>query len=308
MNKKFKKITVFLLVFIIILSVSLNTFAWSSNEWNNVTSSSGIGTGHKSMILTFPTMFFTKGGGNETTNRENTAEAARLTDSESYNLAATKNTYNGSTNYSPYHAKSEYSMDSVISHAGFLYELAKKSLSGTYLNTTLSSYTTSKSYSAGGYSGTINTTTQKRIVSDLNSLMSGFTISSSYDQGYVILGVYLHLIEDIYAHRAKFTQDKVDSIPNISNFTGYTAATLKAKIGTNGIPMIRLKDYLPTTGNTYNTYTGLSNNGVYEDNPFYWSERFTAARTATGNQLGYMLYDGSFSFSNYSITLYDAAY
>ncbi len=330
MNTKFKKTAVLLVVVITTLSSSLNALAWSSANWKAVDDNgSGGGTGHWSLVDKMSeSLFASPSAPNDTdfsTHKDIVAEAAYQTDYLDCMSAETGNTIN----LSPYHAKAElngtttgskgYALSTVTNqHLKFLYELARRRLVlGSKLDLV------SSNYSGDTYYGvTIGQTMKRRIVDDLvelnqELLNQGYDMSKVDHQGYMVLGVYFHLLEDIYAHRAEFTQSMVSNIDAAHiNYTGTDTEKrtwLKGKIGTSGIPMIRLKDFLIdsglsvsyTIGSVTNTVV-CADNQAYEDNPFYFSARYTSAVDATNKEIREIMADidddnaTDFSFPTYS--------
>ena len=332
MITKNKKIICFLVAVITVLSVSMNAFAWTKDMWNTIPDNgSSQGTGHKSMILKIGASI---GNVNfkcpastdtDTDNHRNiVAEAARLTDALDCMSAENGNT----VNLSPYHAKAQldgttgssgYSLATVRDqHLKFLYELARRRLVlGSKLDLISSNYTADTYYGV-----TINLAMKRRIVDDL-TVLNAQLVAEGYDmtkvdhQGYMVLGVFFHLLEDIYAHRAKVTKDMVSSTSNANyikaaDFTSTTVrSNLLTLLSSTSIPMIRLKDYLKSDSSlsasyTNGTMTGLSAASAYEDNPFYYSSRYSAAYNATVSQLSKIMADTDsddatdFSFTTYS--------
>lgn len=186
--------------------------------------------------------------------------------------------------YSPYHAKSQYSLDEVKQHILFLYELARRRI---MLKEDFSE--TVGNYNGNHYNNiAISQKMQRRIVQDIIEMESAkgkktdkndsSKIIAEWDmpsklekaedktlgKGYMILGVFLHLIQDLQAHRAKFirnmlfdthsgfyTEDSfVDNIlgsrinhKNIIN-DNLKQSLVNTLNSIGWIPMIRLKDYL----------------------------------------------------------------
>ena len=148
-------------------------------------------------------------------------------------------------------------------------------------------------------------------------------------QGWMIAGVYLHLLGDIFAHRAKIiksmafsensvnsTYDEMTMVPGASgsrideeHIPGSKRQALYDKLtATGGIPAIRLKDYLfgkdDEQSILYNgTYLSVSAAQAYEDNPFFYSHRYEASEDATEESLEDMWLDTgqttTFSFEDY---------
>ncbi len=139
-------------------------------------------------------------------------------------------------------------------------------------------------------------------------------------QCYMVLGVFFHLLEDIYAHRAQVTKDMVNTSSNANyikaaDFKSTTERsnllTYLSNSSTPSIPMIRLKGYLKSDSSLSASYpngtmTGLSAASAYEDNPFYYSSRYSAAYNATVSQLSKIMADtdsddsADFTFTTYS--------
>lgn len=259
MNRKLRKSVAFFVVIATVLSVSLNSFAWFPSK-------------HASIINSFLDNYFIRNGVNY---KSVVADAAKYADNEAYMKASSIRKVGTAYIISPYHAKSNlkcttvqatsytstngqgYSFSDVDTIARFLYGLAQKGIGGNTINLNQSSY-----------SSNVN----KRIVQDLQELIdtqfSGTT--SNYKRGYIILGVFAHLVQDIYAHRARVTESRIKEMNADGYFSNYSGALADAKTY-NGIPMIRLKDYLK--GN---------DNDIYEDNPDYWTERIMWANDVTG--------------------------
>lgn len=321
MNTKFKKVVAILVVALTALSLSITSFAWPANKWNSV-NGNGQGTGHKSMIENLSSAKFTcpaaPSDTDYATHKEIVALAAYYTDAlDIMDAAATTNGV-----YSPYHAKTNYTLTEVKQHAKFLYELARRRLVlGKKLDLVSSNYSQTKTYYYDAY---IEVDTKNRIIDDLSVLNDeladlGYDMDKIDNQGYMVLGVYFHLLEDIYCHRAILTSSQIDTSGFIidSSHINYGTSTttlaqkktwLKNQIGTSGIPMIRLKDYLLSNGegekllSVPNTTNLVSAAGAYEDNPFFYASRYAAAYSATNTQLSSIMKDVDdacdFSFSN----------
>ncbi|KNY30316.1 hypothetical protein [Pseudobacteroides cellulosolvens] len=283
MNKKSSKIVAFLMVITLILSVGLNSFAWSSDINKNPEN-------HKSLVTGLSSSYFTKDGVNYKTI---VANAAIYTDSEDYMDASSIQKVGNSYIISPYHAKANlscttvqatsttnssshgYSFTTVLNTASFLYDLAQTGIQGYSINLNPDSYTSN---------------VEKRIVQDLQKLINNkFSGTTSYTKkGFIILGVFLHLIQDVYAHRASVTVDRIKNIGS-ANFSNYSGA-INAANSYNGIVMIRLKDYGPKASS-------------FEDNSDYWPERYSAAESATLDQVTRITSNSYFSFNRYGINL-----
>lgn len=304
-KKVFKSFCAGSLVVIMCSSLVNSAFAWPSNQWHSVSDDGyGRGTGHASMIgkIAFDT--------NE--HREITQMAARLTDElDCMDAGATT-----AGIYSPYHAKSEYSMDDVKKHLKFLYELARRRIVlGSQLDLDPSDYKSSSYYGAE-----LDVATKRRIIKDLQEVvkkekLDGHNMTNVKNQGYMVLGVYFHLLEDTYCHRAKFTSGLVGTIHS-DHFTSNGKNELIKKIASrNGIPMIRLKDYLKDsfpmsyTVKSETKTVNASKAAAYEDNPFFYTTRYSAAYKATKDQLKNILNDKSsdsskFVFNTYGVSLF----
>lgn len=230
--------------------------------------------------------------------------------------------------YSPYHAKTDYSLDQVKQHILFLYELARRRI---MLKEAFSETITD--YYGDNYKGVaISQKMQRRIVKDIIDMKSAkgqktdkndsSKIIAEWDmpsklekakdktvgKGYMILGVFLHLIQDLQAHRAKFIRNMLFDVHSgfytedsfVDNILGSRInhkniindnlkQSLVITLNSIGwIPMIRLKDYLKDNisvtikGATYNC---KSKNQAYEDNPFYFADRFTVAEVTSKDYL-----------------------
>lgn len=141
----------------------------------------------------------------------------------------------------------------------------------------------------------------------------------------MVLGVYFHLLADIYCHRATVpltmafqsadstkvwssmvygSSDTVSKIAgsHMSNASGLLTAVQNA----SGMPMIRLNDYLTDTLTI--TYDGTSYSvtdaGAYEDIPFFYSNRYSVSISAISSKLTSIWNDtadtNTYTFSTYS--------
>lgn len=294
MNRKSKVICCFLLSLITTFSISLNSFAWGSSR-------------HGSMVEAQDNTYFTKGGVNYKSLTARASKYTDDTDNTEWNMDASSVLKVGSDYIiSPYHAKANlscttvqatmseskmtsaekrsvgYSLSSVKLTANFLYNLAKTGISGKGVKLEPSLYTDK---------------VQKRIVIDLKNLIDNAfkddfkkTDSKSethYKKGYIILGVYLHLIQDIPAHRAAVKSSLIKNEMKKSDFSDYNGAIKTA--GSNGIPMIRLKDYL--IGNE---------NSLYEDNINFLPIRYRVSQNTTADEVREVFNGKSFSFPNFT--------
>lgn len=253
--------------------------SWTAGKWLD-----GSNTGHEAMVNA---MDFTSSCLRPNTETEGihnkwiVARAARQTDGIKQ-LSAADDTYRdangavvakekgGTRMLSPYHAKSEYALSEVLSHLHFLYELARRRL---ILRSNLD-------LNAGNYKGntyygvSIPLQTKKRIIADLNvlykdletSCKNTINMNTVMAKGFMVLGVFLHLVQDIQAHRAVVKLNMVFCSSQTADY--YTADVMGETIsnsrinGTNilnaatgsylfrifkdqgPMPIIRLKDFL----------------------------------------------------------------
>ena len=299
---------------------------WSKKEWNEVNDSNG--NGHKSLINAMSPSYFGSESDNLTTkvnNRSITAIACEFTDLNG-RLSASgdgnkERNEDGSINYSsenvhcysPYHGKSQYTLNETLNHLFFLYELARRRIvlnHGLELNP--QSYNGDKYYSVY-----IGQKMKRRIIADMadlygwveNYFSNWFSMNDNQKKGYMVLGVYLHLVQDIQCHRALVTKDMLyskadgtlyygydvfgklsgDCRINGSNIIGVSNSSydiyweLYNKIlNNNGIPFVRLKDYLNNSINISISSIGYSGSVgktlAYEDNPYFYSERYSTGK------------------------------
>ena len=316
------------------------TGSWNSDKWTDHSESSG----HYSIINNMNISYFSWGATNDTqktNNRMLVAGAANLTDCIP-SLSASgegnaerdangeimylyradgellrddqgnpkfKNIY---PNYSPYHGKSQYNMKQVVQHLSFLYELARRRLA---LNSAFDMNV--GNYKADTYhSIRIDKQTKRRIIADMGTLYqrmkenykdSAADVTTTRGMGYMILGAFLHLVQDIQAHRAIVTRKMV--FPTESYEVGYDRDAMEVnadqckicyanilgrdkdeidmtrpqKLSTvidkyNGIPFIRLKDFLikNVIVYRYSPYECSAAEG-YEDNPYFFRRRYQSA-------------------------------
>lgn len=264
----------------------------------------------RTKVNSIPLSYFKGSTTDQTAYRNITAEAVIQTDKE-YMSATDKGNY-GRNEYgerltkeapkmfSPYHAKSEYSLDEVKQHVLFLYELARRRIIlEEPFSTTVSDYNGNSYFNIA-----IPQKMQRRIVVDLRELKEKVNLASNNNVlgvGYMIFGVFLHLVQDMQAHRAKvdvsmilksdgsyydedlFGQYVSENHINGDNFLNKSNKLQDLKIRTQssvGMPMIRLKDYLKENVNIVvngKSYSPISAAGAYEDNPFFYSDRFSMA-------------------------------
>lgn len=316
------------------------TGSWNSDKWTDHSESSG----HYSIINNMNISYFSWGASNDTqktNNRMLVAGAANLTDcipslsasgeGNAERDANGKITYlyradgellrddqgnpkfkNIYPNYSPYHGKSQYNMKQVVQHLSFLYELARRRLA---LNSAFDMNV--GNYKADTYhSIRIDKQTERRIIADMGTLYqrmkenykdSAADVTTTRGMGYMILGVFLHLVQDIQAHRAIVTRKMV--FPTESYEVGFDRDAMEVnadqckicyanilgrdkdeiditrpqKLSTvidkyNGIPFIRLKDFLikNVIVYRYSPYECSAAEG-YEDNPYFFRRRYQSA-------------------------------
>lgn len=296
--------------------------SWSKREWQKIERTEG--TGHSTIIDNMPTSYFSRGtNGNYTLQVHNRWIVAdtifRVDDIES--LSAGNKT-------SPYHAKTKFSLSEIKwTQLAFLYELSRRRLMlNSQLDLNSANYTASDSY----YGVQIGLSLKRRIVNDMkvmyNNLKSyyaskgiGISMDTAVQRGYMVLGVYLHLLQDTYCHRAGITWETLcanssgtvcygydafgqtcsDSRINGTNLSGNEYSKYWDCVDYikryNRLPIIRLKDKLPekikqiiVNGVTYN---GISRAQAYEDNPFFISNRFAASYDVTKSMINYMMGD-----------------
>lgn len=321
---------------------------WNSHTWGNKIGEEG--TGHKSIINQMSTNYF--GKENESyeeklRNKSIVGRAIELADSLEW-LSATNNLGNkdrlqsgeidyGSTKYchSPYHAKSQYTLNETVQHLKYLYELSRRRL---VLNSPLNLKATDYSYTNSYYGVYIDKKIKRRMIVDLSAVYdhisvwfsNEFSMNTTERKGYMVLGIFLHLVQDMQCHRAivtknmlycnnegsvfygydTFTDSRTSSTINLLNIAGVKEGKgdwsyynlLYNKVNQNGgIPITRLKDVYKDT-----FYISLCNEPIsaaqaYEDNPYFYRDRFTTAicfskeyintmRKDTGSTMGFKYY------------------
>lgn len=326
----------------------LVTAQWNSNTWGNEIGKEG--TGHKSLINQMSTNYFGKGSesySEKVRNKSIVARAIELTDSLEW-LSATDELGNkerlssgqidyGSSKYchSPYHAKSQYTLNETVEHLKYLYELSRRRL---VLNSPLNLKATEYSYTNSYYGVTIDKKIKRRMIVDLSAVYdhlsvwfsNEFSMDTTERKGYMVLGVFLHLVQDMQAHRAIVTKNMLYCNNDGTVFHGYdtftdsgTASTIDLsniagvkegkgdwsyynllfnKINKNGgIPIIRLKDVYKSNFYISLSKVPVSASQAYEDNPYFYRDRFTTAiifseayittmREDTGSTMGFKYY------------------
>lgn len=318
--------------------------SWSMERWLDGSATSG----HYTIINNIPLSYFSFGAANDTektNNRWITAISAQRTDSiKRMSASGTGNSYrnangeiaDGTTKcYSPYHAKSDYTLAQVVQHLGFLYELARRRLVlNQDITFNVQGYTNNEYYGAK-----LDNRMIRRIIVDLrelyNNLVSyysgtGVKINSVAGRGYMVLGVFLHLVQDMEAHRAivsrgiifsgsgvgsYYTSDKSGGMMgecriNGNNIYGnpdsgtgsysYTCLTLYNQLLYATMPIIRLKDYLKGKNEDDKTRCTITYQGktyrclgaqAYEDNPYFASYRFSFAQNYSQSYIDRMKSD-----------------
>jgi len=141
-------------------------------------------------------------------------------------------------------------------------------------------------------------------------------------------------LTDLYAHRAQvpvemvcksktaFNDKSVFDVKTYANSkvgkecikSGLTAKSVYDKInGTSGIPMIRLKDYIADPipaelkiNNTTYAKNTISNNRAFEDNPYFWTYRYSCSVSALKSKISGMAEDNgdttTYTLSTYAST------
>ena len=305
--------------------------SWSSEAWLGKDES--LGTGHYSLMNKLSISYF----GNDyesdtekTNNRTIAADAARRIDllewtSSTHDLGNAPRNIKGYIDtslsghcYAPYHAKAQYDMNEILNQMFFLYELARRRLVlGSNLSLDPLSYSGDKYYSVY-----IGEKMKRRIIVDLSamyehqSIIFGGSINMNTvrHKGYMVLGVFLHLVQDIQAHRAKVTHNMLFDKADGTVYYGYdnmadSAADSKIcganiigvssgnydkywelynKIHSDGsIPMNKLKTFLNNNGIPH-TCTRAQ---AYEDNPNFYRDRYTSAHNFTWAYINRMYND-----------------
>lgn len=210
----------------------------------------------------------------------------------------------------------------------FLYELARRRLvRNSPLDMTATNYKGAKYYSVP-----ITLEMKRRIIVDMKTLYgrltshykgTGVNVTSTTGQGYMVLGVMLHLVQDIQAHRAivpwnmvfsssdKTTEGYKSDVMGLLSSNSKISYTNIAGSGNNkgkpamlgaaikkydGIPFIRLKDFLPskvtvTCGSGSKTYENCEPAEAYEDNPYFFRKRYFSAVNFSKNYINDLIND-----------------
>lgn len=322
--------------------------SWNSYSWQGID-----GTGHFTIINKMPLSCFGKQNESDTEktyHRWIAARASYLTDnlewlSGSHVLGkANRNdageiVMDGQEFKPPYHASSTYSINEVVSsHLQFLYELARRRIVlGSKLDLVATNYSGNTYYKVG-----ISRKMKRRIIVDLRAVHEHTSVyfqnypidmNTAINQGYMVLGVFLHLVGDIQAHRAQIKFDMLFAKSDGMIYYGYdnfAASAGESRI--NGLNIIGMPNNFDTYWELYNLlkqgpipmirlqarlkdsftigYNGQQYNctkaSAYEDNPYFYSDRFDTAcwfswayidrmNRDTGNystQTGYFYADG----------------
>ena len=319
------------------------TGSWNNDKWLDQSESSG----HYSIINNMDISCFSWGASNDTqkiNNRTLVAGSANLTDcipslsasgegnaerDANGEIVYSKGKYSQvNPSYSPYHGKSEYGIIPVVQHLSFLYELARRRLvRNSPLDMTATNYKGAKYYSVP-----ITLEMKRRIIVDMKTLYgrltshykgTGVNVTSTTGQGYMVLGVMLHLVQDIQAHRAivpwhmvfsssdKTTEGYKSDVMGLLSSNSKISYTNIAGSGNNkgkpamlgaaikkydGIPFIRLKDFLPskvtvTCGSGSKTYENCEPAEAYEDNPYFFRKRYFSAVNFSKNYINDLIND-----------------
>ena len=319
------------------------TGSWHNDTWKDGSPSSG----HYSIINSMSISYFSWGASNDTQKTNNkilVAGSANLTDCISSlsakeegnaerdvngEIVYSKGKYSQvNPSYSPYHGKSEYGIIPVVQHLSFLYELARRRLvRNSPLDMTATNYKGAKYYSVP-----IPLEMKRRIIVDMKTLYDrlknhygpkGIDVTSTTGQGYMVMGVMLHLVQDIQAHRAivpwdmvfsssdKTTEGYKNDVMGLLSSNSKISYTNIAGSGNNkgkpamlgaaikkydGIPFIRLKDFLPVTvtvtcGAGSKTYENCEPAEAYEDNPYFFRKRYFSAVNFSKNYINDMMND-----------------
>ncbi len=298
--------------------------SWSKDSWQNESSSNGTGhysmiNGLDTEYFAAGASDYTS----KCYNRWIVADSAYRVDTlEQFkpDSEVWKKDKNLSSNnrYSPYHANTHYSTGELCAPINFLYELARRRIVlGKQLSMNSSSYNNKDEYK-GVY---IPVDMKKKIVDNMQAMYSnlkahyGSTINMDLpiSRGYMVLGVLLHLVEDFYCHRAKVTWDMLSA--SADGYTGWydvfgeTCNDSHIYCGNlsgngndwsnywrclnyiktyGGMPINRLKERLNSSISincNNKTYNSLSGNQAYEDNPFFYSNRYAASLYVTKSVL-----------------------
>nr|MBP3598371.1 S8 family peptidase [Eubacterium sp.] len=309
--------------------------SWNARDWKKIDN-----TGHFTIINNLPLSYFGKGNESDTQrtyNRWITARASYQTDKLPYLSASSKLAkYNrnavgevdstmGGHCYPPYHANAHHTLTEVtMEHLQFLYELARRRL---ILNSNLDLVATN--YNGDYYYGVyIGRKMKRRIIVDLKTVHeqlkidcqnNSINMNTIQSKGYMVLGVFLHLVADIQAHRAQVSVDMMYAKPDGTIYYPYdhfVASREESRINLgnlDGVPstwdtywkvyglvkagelsMNELKQYMTTktititcNGQTY-TFEKEKSARAYEDNPYFWGDRIDTARWFVGSYIDRM--------------------
>lgn len=321
--------------------------SWLKDAWENETRSDG--TGHYSMINGLDTGYFARGAADYTGmvhNRWIVADTAyKVDDLDDFkNKTWTDENSDKNDKYPPYHANTHYTTGELCAPINFLYELSRRRLVlGEQLSMDSSAYNNKNEYK-GVY---IPVTMKKKMVDNMlamynflkNYYGSSINMDSPYSRGYMVLGVLMHTLEDFYCHRAKVTWEMIsasndgsvgwydvfgatcnDSHINCNNFSGNNWANYWKCIRYiktyGGMPINNLKPKMNSVitiicNNQSKTFYNKANM-VYEDNPFFYSNRYAASLYVTKATLQDMK-DGKnttvlYGFDSWGVPLFEAAF
>lgn len=300
------------------------------------------------MINGLDTGYFAKGASDYTGmvhNRWIVADTAHLVDilDAFNNKSWTTMVSDDNNKYPPYHANTHYTTGELCAPINFLYELARRRLVlGEQLSMDSSAYNNKDEYK-GVY---IPVAMKKKMVDDMfvmyNTLKSHYgtliNMDLPYSRGYMVLGALMHMVEDFYCHRAKVTWDMIsasadgsigwydvfgttcnDSHMYCGNFSGNNWENYKRCLeyiqAYGGMPINRLKEKMnsPITIKCNNeSYTLYSPNQVYEDNPYFYSNRYAASLFVTKAVLQDMK-DGKdftvlYGFDSWGVPLFESSF
>lgn len=249
-----------------------------------------------------------------THNRWIVADTACYTDFDYF----TDWTGNDSTyKYPPYHANAHYAHWQINQAVNFMYELSRcRLVNGSQLDLNANNYNNKDEY----HGVTVPVKMKKRIVSDLyvmyNTLSSHYgsliNMDSCISRGYMVLGMLLHTVQDMYCHKAKITYNMLcySADGYIGNNDVFGTTCSDSSISCNifsydwskywecrdiilkhdGMPMNILKFRMQERIYYIPGYDGIgfTRSQVYEDNPHFYSNRFEVSKYMTESVLNDM--------------------
>ncbi len=322
--------------------------SWSSDYWQCQSASNG--TGHYSMINCLDTKYFAVGGSDYTSkchNRWIVADSAYLVDKIGSFRSWDDDTLK-EYKYEPYHANTHYTTHQLCAPVNFLYELARQRLVlEQWLAYNPNSYNNKDEYK-GVF---IPAEMKKKMISNMNDMditlkthygNTNIDMNKTSSQGYMIMGVLLHLIGDFYCHRAKVTKEMLyasedgrvcwydvfgETCENSHIWGGYFDGRDDNR-GMNdywrvfqyiaeydGIPINRLKEKMHKTVTITidgKTYPPMSAAQAFEDNPYFYSNRYLASCYVVEAVLSDMMNKKSntvlYGFDNWGVPLYEQAF